>query len=80
MANLLVELYCDSTDLYTEEEMDADNICILLFPEWIVREYYRQKVKSSADSFEEWFISGETLDALDGLYTFAKQLGFQATR
>lgn len=94
MDNMLsVCVYCDSTDLYTEEEIMSENLTDLLFPEHIVRAWYETHKQELDDetmhelhvskdecSFELWYRDVSTAMDTDGLYDFAKQMGFTATR
>ena len=86
-------IYCDSTDLYTEEEIETENLCYLEFPEKIVREWYKQseqlfvsdtarelRIPESEATFEKWLADVYTADDTDGLYDFARAKGFQARR
>lgn len=71
-------VYCDSTDLYTEEEILLENLTDLFFPEHIVREWH--SVIKSESPFEEWYNDICTAEDTDGLYDFARSRGFSATR
>ena len=75
---LIVCVYRDSTDLYTEEEMYADNLAALYFPEDIVRDWH--KAIGAEVPFEEWYNDIYTADDTGGLYRFAKVRGFQAEK
>ena len=94
MENMItVTLYCDSTDLYTEDEIMQENLCDLEFPEEIVRAWYkaheaqfieeqRQELgKYTEPSFETWLHLVYTADDFDGLYDFAiTEYEFQPVR
>lgn len=87
-----VTVYCDSTDLYTEEEVMQENLCELYFPEEIVRAWYEADITAHEEdqkaelgpntvcSFETWLRDVYTADGTDGLYQFAVDHGFQPER
>ena len=84
MENMLtVTVYADTTGLFTEEQINWlldgpsvwGNICDILVPESIVREWY-EKYYEDDETFEEWFHEIYTCDDTDGLYEFAaKRMG-----
>lgn len=78
-------IYCDSTGLFNEEECCSENLTDMLFPEWIVREWYKENEKACIEDceteheepcFENWINNSYTADSTDGLYDFAVQKGF----
>ena len=78
-------IYCDSTGLFSEEEYCAENLTDMMFPEWIVREWYKENEKECIKDceaeheepcFENWINNSYTADSTDGLYDFAVQKGF----
>ena len=87
-------VYCDSTDLFTEEEIMQDNLCDLDFPEYIVRAWYEEhkqamdadtaaelRIPLSECNFEKWFNEVSTAIDTDGLFDWAIQnYGFHAQR
>ena len=89
---LTVTIYCDSTDLYTEEEIECENMCELDFPERIVKEWYKANEKECIEDqlifgysreeacFDLWISKVYDCDGTDGLYDFAKERGYQARR
>ena len=90
---VLVGLYCDTTGLYNEDEMSKDNLCELLFPEKIVKDWYYKNVDKFSEetaselsvsleecTFDMWFEDVYTADDMDGLYEFAMDHGFKAVR
>lgn len=89
---LTVTMYCDQTPLYSEREIEEENLCDLDFPEEIVRAWYaeheedciaeqRQELgKYTEPSFESWFYDVCTADAFDGFYEFAAERGYEAQR
>lgn len=93
MKNLIpVTVYCDSTDLYTEEEIMRENLCELLFPKEIVKEWVWLTAppgeierlsgnENGYDWFDQWYYEESTADDTDGLYDFAiSQYEFQPYR
>ena len=38
-------VYCSSTGLFSEEECNAENLTDMLFPGWIVNEWYKENEK-----------------------------------
>lgn len=86
-------VYKDSTNLFTPEEIEADNLTGLMFPEWIVRMWYETnkqefdldtkhelKIPLEECTFEKWYNEVYTADDMDGLYDYAARIGFQAQR
>lgn len=78
-------IYCDSTGLFSEEECCSENLTDMMFPEWIVREWYKENEKACIEDckaeheepcFENWINNSYTADGTDGLYDFAVQKGF----
>ena len=78
-------IYCDSTGLFSEEECWSENLTDMMFPEWIVREWYKKNEKECIKDceaeheepcFENWINNSYTADSTDGLYDFAVQKGF----
>lgn len=78
-------IYCDSTGLFSEEEYWSENLTDMMFPEWIVREWYKKNEKDfiaecEAEGYEanpyNWYTEVYTADDTDGLYDFAVQKGF----
>ena len=89
--NISITVYCSSTDLFTEEECDQENLTEFQFPRNIVEDYYREYVKSDpvpfcsveqceeaeeADTFEHW-LNNYTADETEGLYSYAVSRGVQ---
>jgi len=72
---ITVSVYKDTTDLYTQEEMDEDNVADLLFPESIVRDYAAEN-----EDFLDDFMASYTADDTVGLVAFAKERGFEVSR
>ena len=73
-------VYCDSTDLYTEEECDRDNLTYLGFPEKIVKEWFDKQGFFCYTNFDKWLYEEYTADDTDGLYWYAIDCGFKAER
>lgn len=79
-------VYCSSTGLFSEEECYLENLTDMMFPEWIVREWYKENKKDfieecKSDSlkepcFETWLNEVYTADDTDGLYEFAVEKGY----
>ena len=78
-ANVYVCVYCDTTPWYTEDEMNKDNLCDLMFPRKLVQEFY---ISRGGDimTFVQWFTEESTADDTDGLWQFCKERGFIAVR
>ena len=72
-------VYCDTTGLYTEDEMDFDNICYIQFPEQIIHDWFLQSEDSMIYSYEGWLCNYDC-DGTDGLYSFALDRGFVGRR
>lgn len=73
-----ISVFRDTTNLYTTDEIDEDNLCDLIFPLEIVEEYYRQQGNKSVD-FKDW-LSTYTADETTTLYDFAKSKGCNILR
>lgn len=86
-------VYCDSTDLYTEEECNRFNLCYLEFPKDIVLAWYakneddfikEQRDELGADtecSFKTWIENVYTAEDTVDLYWFAiDEYGFTAEK
>lgn len=80
-----VWIYCDSTGLFSEKECNTDNLTEMLFPDWIVNEWYKENervlaFKCEGEGYEanvyNWYTEVYTADDTDGLYDFAVQKGF----
>lgn len=78
-------IYCDSTGLFSEEEYCSENLTDMMFPAWIVNEWYKKNEKDfvaecEAEGYEaniyNWYTEVYTADDTDGLYDFAVQKGF----
>lgn len=80
-----VTIYCDSTGLFSEEECNTNNLTDMLFPGWIVNEWYKENekvfaFKCEAEGYEanvyNWYTEVYTADDTDGLYDFAVEKGY----
>lgn len=80
-----VTIYCDSTGLFSETECNTDNLIDMLFPGWIVNEWYKKNerifaFKCEAEGYEanayNWYTEVYTADDTDGLYDFAIEKGY----
>ena len=76
-----VTVYCDSTPLFSPEEIEWDNLCDLIFPKKLVRDFYRDKWEGGNIDvdFDEW-LDNYTADDTDGLYAYCVRNGFTAQR
>ena len=72
-----ITVYADTTGLFTEEEIEKENLAYLSFPLEIVQAY-ASKINPEL-TFEQW-LNDYTADWTEGLYDFAKQQGFKAKR
>ena len=82
----LVMLYCDSTGLFSKRECDNNNLTEMLFPEWILQEWYEKNEKIfiaeceensvNAPCFKTWITDVYTADDTEGLYDFAVEKGY----
>lgn len=83
----LVMLYCDSTGLFSKTECDNNNLTEMLFPEWILQEWYKKNEKDfikecernspNVPCFRTWITEVYTADDTDGLYDFSVQNGYE---
>jgi hypothetical protein len=86
-------LYCDTTGLFNEDEIEKDNLCELRFPEKLVKDWYYSNLvefeeETSGElgmptefcTFDLWFNDVYTADDMDGFYAFCVNNGFKATR
>lgn len=80
-----VTIYCDSTELFSETECNTDNLTDMLFPGWIVNEWYKENEKvfapeCKAEGYEpnayNWYTEIFTADDTIGLYDFAVSKGY----
>ena len=70
-------VYCDSTGLYTEEEINSDNLTWLEFPRYIVESYIKE---TSSMTYEE-YLNEYSANDTDDLYDYAvANFGFKAQR
>lgn len=70
-----VNVYCDSTDLFSESECDRDSMCYMLFDEEIVQLWFVQNEFEKYGSYKTWLSDEYTCDDTDGLYYFAVEHG-----
>lgn len=75
---MIVDVYCDTTGLYTEDEMNMGNMAGLEFPTEIVREYFNEQY--SEMSFDFWYKEYYTCDDTEELYAFATERGYYAPK
>ena len=76
---IYVCIYCDTTPWYTEEEMCESNLCDLLFPERMVKDFYAE-MGGDLQDFAKWLEEEYTADDTDGLWEFCRRRGFVAVR
>lgn len=70
-------VYCDTTDLYSEEECVIENLTHLEFPEILLQNYMDY---DSDEEFWRWYHDESTADDTEGLYEYCKARGFKAQR
>ena len=80
-----ISVYKDSTGLYTEEEIQDDNLVDLYFPESIVADYVGSNEGWTHDDLLEHklrllFLPNYTADDTVGLVDFAKERGFEVSK
>ena len=71
-----IAVYKDTTGLYTQEEIDEDNIAELYFPVSIVKDF----VAAGGFSDDFTFFATYTADNTFGLVDFARERGFEVSR
>lgn len=84
-----VTIYADTTGLFSEAECNCDNLVDMDFPEWIVKEWYRDHEYDFAQetshdlnkpvedcTYEDWVTHIVWAGDTDGLYDYAKERGF----
>lgn len=80
-----VTIYCDSTGLFSEKECDINNLTDMLFPVWIMEEWYKENEKDCIEecleeevepNFDNWYTSAYTAMSTDDLYDFAVAKGY----
>ena len=86
MDMIRVCIYCDTTPWYTQEEMNEDNLCDLLFPRKLVEDFYNSTDASDGNcfgkpkDFADWLDNYYTADDTDGLFAYCQAHGFTAQR
>lgn len=73
-------VYCSTTGLFNEDEMNKDNLTDIAFPRFIVKEWFDQCGDEKDCTFDEWLTEEYTADSTDGLYQFALDRGFRGVR
>lgn len=86
---MLVGVYKDTCDLFTEDEILDDNTVDLWFPKELVKRYFMEKCLedfrgddgtiSDEGLYQEW-LDEYTCDDTDGLVQFARENGFEVKR
>lgn len=82
-------VFCDSTELFTEDECNVDNLAYINFPRNIVQKYFDElciggrldglQINGHDITFEEW-LEEYTADDTDDLYDFAIAEGYHPKR
>lgn len=67
-----MEIYRDTTGIFTTKECDDDNIIMMEFDDDVVKEYYKEHF--SDDDFDNWLAS-YNCDDTETLYDFAVSKG-----
>lgn len=70
---MLMEIYRDTTGLFTSKECDYDNVIMMEFDDDVVKEYF-EKNCSGSYGFDEW-LTRYTCDDTETLYDFAVSKG-----
>lgn len=86
-------VYRDTTELYTMEECDEDNLADLDFPLSLLREFYESNqdefvretmydlgIPAEKATFDVWRKEVYTADSTDGFYNFCAERGYYAQR
>lgn len=82
---IYVTVYCDdlylddNTMQFTQDEVDYDNMCEILFPREMVIEFYKSQ-GGNPDDFDEFYREEYIADDMDGLYDFCMERGYIAVR
>lgn len=71
MKEVWMEIYKDTTGLFTKEECDDNNLIEMKFPEEIVRAYFKENKDEDIWTFEGW-LAEYTADETTGLFYFAQ--------
>lgn len=71
---MFVTIYCDTTNLFSENEIMKDNLCEMEFDDSTVREFYNAEGDPNL-SFEDWIKNEYTADDTWDLYQFALDKG-----
>ena len=72
-----ISVYADSTGLFTDEEIETENLVYLAFPSGIVRAFVGKTHPEL--TFKDW-LDNYTADWTEGLCDFAEQRGFKVKR
>lgn len=75
---MLMEIYRDTTGLFTTKECDDDNVMLMEFDDDVIAEFFRIHYASEGKEFDEW-LAEYTCDEVDGLYDFAVAMGKKPT-
>lgn len=78
-----IDMYADSTGLYTEAECNEDNTASFDVPVEIVREYFYKELKDyyPDKTYEEWITEEYTMDDFEhGFIDLAEKRGYKFKR
>lgn len=78
-ANMYITIYRDTTPWYTEDELNEDNLCDMMFPRKMVQDFYISR-GGSIMTFVEWITEEYTADDTNDLWAFCKERGFIGVR
>ena len=69
---MLMEIYRDTTGMFTTKECEDDNVIAMEFDDAVVRRFYEEQVNpgGSDEDFDEW-VNSYTYGDVDTLYDFA---------
>lgn len=80
-------IYRDMTGLFTEAEVEHNNMCEMLFPAWLLKEWYdshahlreataeRLKKPVGKCTYTDWVDLASTADDTEGLFAYALEKG-----
>ena len=90
---IYVCVYADTTGLFSEDEVDIDNLCDIAFPKRIVEQYYEESkdvfdAETSRElnipieecTFDKWLHEVYIAEDTEELFEFARERGFNAKR
>ena len=65
---MLMEIYRDTTGMFTTKECDDDNVIEMEFDDDVVKDFFDENIGTG--DFDEW-LGSYTCDEVDTLYDFA---------